>query len=291
MFSSVDLTSFLVQALIGLYKGSLYWILALGLVLIFGVVRVINFAHAAFYVTGSYLMYTFYTYTSNFIVSLIIAMIITGALGAIVEITIIRRVYKLETIYQLLATFGVALIANEAQKLIWGKGVVYISIPETLSRGVNFGGITINYYMALIIVIGLLLFIATIVFMNYTITGLRTRAVWRDPVMSEALGINTRLIYTLVFFTGTALAGLGGALTVPLISVGPGLADYLIVTAFIIVVIAGLGSITGAYIVAILVGVFSSILVLIVPELDIVILYIIAALILLFRPHGLFGER
>ncbi|MEM2349135.1 MAG: branched-chain amino acid ABC transporter permease [Acidilobaceae archaeon] len=127
--------------------------------------------------------------------------------------------------------------------------------------------------------------------MNYTITGLRTRAVWRDPVMSEALGINTRLIYTLVFFTGTALAGLGGALTVPLISVGPGLADYLIVTAFIIVVIAGLGSITGAYIVAILVGVFSSILVLIVPELDIVILYIIAALILLFRPHGLFGER
>ncbi|MEM4822779.1 MAG: branched-chain amino acid ABC transporter permease [Acidilobaceae archaeon] len=287
----MDLTSFLVQALIGLYKGSLYWILALGLVLIFGVVRVINFAHAAFYVTGSYLMYTFYTYTSNFIVSLIIAMIITGALGAIVEITIIRRVYKLETIYQLLATFGVALIANEAQKLIWGKGVVYISIPETLSRGVNLGGITINYYMALIVVIGLLLFIATIVFMNYTITGLRTRAVWRDPVMSEALGINTRLIYTLVFFTGTALAGLGGALTVPLISVGPGLADYLIVTAFIIVVIAGLGSITGAYIVAILVGVFSSILVLIVPELDIVILYIIAALILLFRPHGLFGER
>ncbi|MEM4770769.1 MAG: branched-chain amino acid ABC transporter permease [Acidilobaceae archaeon] len=287
----MDLTSFLVQALIGLYKGSLYWILALGLVLIFGVVRVINFAHAAFYVTGSYLMYTFYTYTSNFIVSLIIAMIITGALGAIVEITIIRRVYKLETIYQLLATFGVALIANEAQKLIWGKGVVYISIPETLSRGVNLGGITINYYMALIVVIGLLLFIATIVFMNYTITGLRTRAVWRDPVMSEALGINTRLIYTLVFFTGTALAGLGGALTVPLISVGSGLADYLIVTAFIIVVIAGLGSITGAYIVAILVGVFSSILVLIVPELDIVILYIIAALILLFRPHGLFGER
>lgn len=291
MFSSVDLTSFLVQALIGLYKGSLYWILALGLVLIFGVVRVINFAHAAFYVTGSYLMYTFYTYTSNFIVSLIIAMIITGALGAIVEITIIRRVYKLETIYQLLATFGVALIANEAQKLIWGKGVVYISIPETLGRSVDFGGITINYYVALIIVTGLLLFIATIVFMNYTITGLRTRAVWRDPVMSEALGINTRLIYTLVFFTGTALAGLGGALTVPLISVGPGLADYLIVTAFIIVVIAGLGSITGAYIVAILVGVFSSILVLIVPELDIVILYIIAALILLFRPHGLFGER
>lgn len=287
----MDLTSFLVQALIGLYKGSLYWILALGLVLIFGVVRVINFAHAAFYVTGSYLMYTFYTYTSNFIVSLIIAMIITGSLGAIVETTIIRRVYKLETIYQLLATFGVALIANEAQKLIWGKGVVYISIPETLSRGVNFGGITINYYMALIVVTGLLLFIATIVFMNYTITGLRTRAVWRDPVMSEALGINTRLIYTLVFFTGTALAGLGGALTVPLISVGPGLADYLIVTAFIIVVIAGLGSITGAYIVAILVGVFSSILVLIVPELDIVILYIIAALILLFRPHGLFGER
>jgi len=287
----VDLTSFLVQGLINLYKGSLYWILALGLVLIFGVVRVINFAHAAFYVTGSYLMYTFYTYTSNFIVSLIIAMIITGALGAIVEITIIRRVYKLETIYQLLATFGVALIANEAQKLIWGKGVVYISIPETLGRSVDFGGITINYYVALIIVTGLLLFIATIVFMNYTITGLRTRAVWRDPVMSEALGINTRLIYTLVFFTGTALAGLGGALTVPLISVGPGLADYLIVTAFIIVVIAGLGSITGAYIVAILVGVFSSILVLIVPELDIVILYIIAALILLFRPHGLFGER
>ncbi|MEM3831772.1 MAG: branched-chain amino acid ABC transporter permease [Sulfolobales archaeon] len=287
----MDLTPFLVQAFVGLYKGSLYWILALGLVLIFGVVRVINFAHAAFYVTGSYLMYTFYAYTGNFIASLLTTMILMGALGAIVEIAIIRRVYKLETVYQLLATFGVALIANEAQKLVWGKGVIYVSIPEILSRGVSVGGIIINYYMALIIVIGFLLFIAITIFMNHTLTGLRIRAVWRDPVMSEALGINTRLLYTLVFFIGTALAGLGGALTVPLISVGPGLADYLIVTAFIIVVIAGLGSITGAYIVAMVVGVFSSILILIVPELDIVILYIIATLILLFRPQGLFGER
>ncbi len=287
----MDLTPFLVQALTGLYKGSLYWILALGLILIFGVVRVINFAHAAFYVTGSYIMYTFYNHTGNFIISLIMAMVLTGALGVALEVTVIRRVYKLETIYQLLATFGIALIANEAQKLIWGKGVVYIPIPETLKGGVSVGGVILNHYMTLIIVAGFLLFIATILFMNNTVTGLRIRAVWRDPVMSEALGINTKLTYTLVFFIGTALAGLGGALTVPLISVGPGLADYLIVTAFIIVVVAGLGSITGAYIVSILVGVFSSILVLTIPELDIVVLYMIAALILLFRPQGLFGER
>lgn len=287
----MDLTPFLAQALAGLYKGSLYWILALGLILIFGVVRVINFAHAAFYVTGSYIMYTLYTYTGSFTMSLIAATLITGALGVALEVTVIRRVYKLETIYQLLATFGVALIANEAQKLIWGKGVIFIPIPEALRGGVGVGGIILNYYMTLIIVVGLSLFIVTILFMNNTITGLRIRAVWRDPVMSEALGINTRLTYTLVFFIGTALAGLGGALTVPLISVGPGLADYLIVTAFIIVVVAGLGSITGAYIVSILIGVFSSILVLTIPELDIVVLYMIAAFILLLRPQGLFGER
>lgn len=287
----MDLTPFLAQALTGLYKGSLYWILTLGLILIFGVARVINFAHAAFYVTGSYIMYTLYTYTGNFITSLVMSMLLTGLLGAALEITVIRRVYKLETIYQLLATFGVTLIANEAQKLIWGKGVIYIPIPESLRGGVSVGGIILNYYMILIIVAGLLLFIVTILFMNNTITGLRIRAVWRDPVMSEALGVNTSLTYTLIFSIGTALAGLGGALTVPLISVGPGLADYLIVTAFIIVVVAGLGSITGAYIMSILVGVFSSILILTIPELDIVVLYMIAAIILLFRPQGLFGER
>ncbi|MDM7275614.1 MAG: branched-chain amino acid ABC transporter permease [Thermoprotei archaeon] len=287
----MDLTPFLTQIFIGLYKGSLYWILALGLVLIFGVVRVINFAHATFYVTGSYMMYTFYMYTGNFILSLTMATLIAGALGVAFEVAVIRRVYKLETIYQLLATFAIALIFNEAQKLVWGKGVVYIPIPEALREGVSIGGVTLNYYMILIMVIGLLLFIIVILFMNNTIMGLRIRAVWRDPVMSEALGVSTRLIYTLVFFVGAALAGLGGALTVPLISVGPGLADYLIVTAFIVVVIAGLGSITGAYIISVLVGVLSSILVLITPELDIVILYMIAAFILLLRPQGLFGER
>jgi branched-chain amino acid transport system permease protein len=287
----MNLEAFLTQTLVGLYTGSFYWLLTLGLTLIFGVTRIVNFAHASFFVLGSYLMYTFYIYTNNFILSLFAATITTGLIGVIFEITLIRRVYKIEEMYQLLLTLGIALTLNESQKLIWGTTPKYINMPELISSGVSIGYTNISYYSIAVISIGLILFIIIHIVINKTLWGLKIRAVWRDNIMAQALKINPYLIYTTVFFIGIALAGFGGALMIILHPVGPGVGDHLIIYAFIIVVIASLGNITGAYIISLLIGVISSLATWLAPEIDIVIIYLITVIILLLRPGGLFGER
>jgi len=287
----MNLEAFLTQTLVGLYTGSFYWLLTLGLTLIFGVTRIVNFAHASFFVLGSYLMYTFYIYTNNFILSLFAATITTGLIGVIFEITLIRRVYKIEEMYQLLLTLGIALTLNESQKLIWGTTPKYINMPELISSGVAIGYTNISYYSIAVISISLILFIIIHIVINKTLWGLKIRAVWRDNIMAQALKINPYLIYTTVFFIGIALAGFGGALMIILHPVGPGVGDHLIIYAFIIVVIASLGNITGAYIISLLIGVISSLATWLAPEIDIVIIYLITVIILLLRPGGLFGER
>jgi branched-chain amino acid transport system permease protein len=287
----MNLEAFLTQTLVGLYTGSFYWLLTLGLTLIFSVTRIVNFAHASFFVLGSYLMYTLYIYTNNFILSLFAATITTGLIGVIFEITLIRRVYKIEEMYQLLLTLGIALTLNESQKLIWGTSPKYINMPELISSGVSIGYTNISYYSIAVISIGLILFIIIHIVINKTLWGLKVRAVWRDNIMAQALKINPYLIYTTVFFIGIALAGFGGALMIVLHPVGPGVGDHLIIYAFIIVVIASLGNITGAYITSLLIGVISSLATWLAPEIDIVIIYLITVIILLLRPGGLFGER
>jgi branched-subunit amino acid ABC-type transport system permease component len=287
----MNLEAFLTQTLVGLYTGSFYWLLTLGLTLIFGVTRIVNFAHASFFVLGSYLMYTFYIYTNNFILSLFTATITTGLIGVIFEITLIRRVYKIKEMYQLLLTLGIALTLNESQKLIWGTTPKYINMPELISSGVSIGYTNISYYSIAVISIGLILFTIIHIVINKTLWGLKIRAVWRDNIMAQALKINPYLIYTTVFFIGIALAGFGGALMIILHPVGPGVGDHLIIYAFIIVVIASLGNITGAYITSLLIGVISSLATWLAPEIDIVIIYLITVIILLLRPGGLFGER
>ena len=287
----IDLDTFLSQLVVGLFRGSLYWILAAGLTLIFGVTRILNFAHAAILVTGSYITYTIYVSTGSYVLAFLGAIIACGLLGAVTEVLLIRRVYGLDPLYQLLLTFGVTLVVNEAQKLVWGKGSVYVPTPEMLRGGVAVGAVTVSYYTVFVVIVGFLLLLALHYFINMTMMGLRLRAVWRDPVMSEVLGLNPKNYYTLVFFLGSAIAGLGGALLIPAITVGPGLGDHLIVLAFIVVVLAGLGNIVGSYITALAIGVTWSLLTLVTPELDIVILYLISALILMVRPQGLFGER
>jgi len=190
----MNLEAFLTQTLVGLYTGSFYWLLTLGLTLIFGVTRIVNFAHASFFVLGSYLMYTFYIYTNNFILSLFAATITTGLIGVIFEITLIRRVYKIEEMYQLLLTLGIALTLNESQKLIWGTSPKYINMPELISSGVAIGYTNISYYSIAVISIGLILFIIIHIVINKTLWGLKVRAVWRDNIMAQALKINPYLI-------------------------------------------------------------------------------------------------
>jgi branched-subunit amino acid ABC-type transport system permease component len=270
--------------------GSLYWLLAAGLTLIFGVSRVINFAHAAFFVLGGYIMFTFYIYTGSFLLSLIASAAVTGFIGVLFEITLIRRFYRTDPVLPLLLTFGIALVMNELQRIVWGKFPKYIDIPEFMRGYITIKDVNISYYALTIISIGFLVFILIHVIINMSLWGLKVRAIWRDHVIAQVLRVNPYAIYTSVFFLGTVLAGIGGSLIVALYPVGPGLGDYLIVYAFIVVVIAGLGNIAGAYATSLLIGILSSLAIWLIPEADILVVYSIAALILLIRPEGLFGE-
>jgi branched-subunit amino acid ABC-type transport system permease component len=190
-----------------------------------------------------------------------------------------------------LLTFGIALVLNEIQKLIWSTFPRYINIPELLRGSITIGFASISHYSLIVIGVGFIIFILLHIIINKTLWGLRARAVWRDKVVAQTLKINPYTIYTIVFFTGIALAELGGALMVILHPVGPGLGDHLIIYAFVIVVIAGLGNIVGTYVTSLLIGLISSLATWLTPEVDIVIVYSIATMALLLKPGGLFGEK
>jgi len=286
-----SLEAVLYQVFIGLYRGSYYWLMASGLSLIFGVTRVVNFAHAAFFVLGSYLAITFEAYTGYFWLSLAIATLLTGLAGLVSERLLVKPLYKVETIYQLLMTFAASLIINDVAKLVWGTTPLSARVPPEMRASFLLGDRTVLIYIPFVLVAGLLSLLLLYYLISRTLWGLKVRATWRDVNMAESLRINTQAVYSLTFFVGTALAGLGGGLMVPMIPVGPGLSDNLIVTAFIVVVIAGLGSFVGTYISALLIGVAESVLVLFLPEADIVLIYALMAAVLLVRPWGLFGEK
>ncbi|MEM1546930.1 MAG: branched-chain amino acid ABC transporter permease [Candidatus Methanomethylicia archaeon] len=285
------LESVLFQILIGVYRSSYYWLIASGLTLIFGVTRVVNFAHAAFFVLGGYLAFTFFNLTGNFWFSLAAATLTTGLIGIVVERLLLKPLYRVEVLYQLLMTFAISLIINDMSKIVWGLTAQSIPIPSWFKVQIPIFNRFFPAYYVFVIGSSFLTFILLYILINRTMWGLRIRATWRDLGMAECLKINTQRIYALTFLLGTALAGLGGALMIPVSPVGPGLGDHLIITAFIVVVIAGLGNLLGTYISAYIVGIAESVFILFVPEVDILLIYAIMALILMVRPWGLFGEK
>lgn len=287
----IDLQILLNQFFVGLFRGSEYWLIASGLALIFGVLRTINFAHATLLVLGGYLAFSFYTFfTGNLILTIVMATFIVGLIGAIIMRSLLKPLMKVDPIYQLLVTFAVVLILNNMAKIIWGGEPIYVSIPEVLSQPIA-QGVPVSGYMFFYIIAGVAVYILLLYMINRTLFGLKVRAVWRKPEISEALGINMDNIYTLVFSIGCAIAGFGGSLLVLYSPVIPGLGDSLIISAFVVVVLAGLGNITGTYISALLIGVLEALFAIIIPELDLLLIYLIMAIVLLIRPQGLFGER
>lgn len=287
----MDLTSIFYQLFVGLYRASIYWLIASGLTLIFGVLRVVNFSQATLLVLGSYLAYTFYTLTGSFWVSIPLAALSTGVVGLAIERIFLRPLYKIDATYQLLMTFAVSLIINDATKSIYGKLPISVPLPELLAMGLTFLGRVFPLYMILLIIAGLAVYIFILLIISKTMWGLHVRATWRRADMAESLGINTSVIYASVFFLGSLIAGFGGGLLIAFSPVTPGLGDLLIVSAFIVTVIAGLGHLTGAYIASILIGVSESMFTLYFPEADLLLIYLIMAISLLLRPQGIFGER
>jgi branched-subunit amino acid ABC-type transport system permease component len=279
------------QIITGLYRASIYWLIASGLTLIFGVLRVVNFAQATLLVLGGYMAFTFYAITGNFWISIPLSAISVGLIGLLSERLLLKPIYKVEATYQLLMTFAIALIINDLAKLTWGKLPVLVPLPDILKISVEIFGRSLILYVILIIVTGLAVYIAMALLINNTMWGLRVRATWRRPEIAESLRINTSTIYSSVFFLGCAISGMGGALMVAFSPVAPGLGDFLIVSAFIVTVIAGMGNLLGAYIASIIIGVSESLFTLYLPEIDLLLIYLIMAISLLLRPQGIFGER
>jgi branched-chain amino acid transport system permease protein len=267
------------------------FLVASGLSLILGVLGVVNFAHGSLYMLGAYFTYTLMIVTGNFGVSAILASIGVGILGVVVERVFIRRVYGAPLLFQLLLTYGFILVLDDAVKMIWGYQYHSIGLPETFRRPPwMIAGSVIPSYYVFTIVVGVVVAVALWLFLSRTRLGKIIVAAAHDVEMVSALGINVPLLFTAVFGIGAALAGLGGVMAGPVRSAFPGMGFSVVVESFIVVVIGGLGSVGGAFLGALLLGLFQSIGAVVFPNFEESLPFILMALVLIVRPQGLMGK-
>jgi branched-chain amino acid transport system permease protein len=272
----------------GVILGAIYVLLALGLNVILGLIGVINFAHAAFYMLGAYIAYQ-YTPDVGFLPAVVIAAVVVGLLGMVMERTVIRPLYSRIPEHSLLLTFGLTLVAVQVVRARWGDYAKSFAPPSFLFGSFSLGGYEFPKYRLFVVVITALVVGGVWVLLNKTNLGMVIRAGVLDAEMVGALGINVPLAFTLTFGLGSLLAGLGGAMVGPVTGLNPDMANSIIILAFVVVVIGGLGSLKGALIGAVVVSFVRTAGIQFFPELELAVLYLIAALVLLVRPTGLFG--
>ncbi|MBC8418383.1 MAG: branched-chain amino acid ABC transporter permease [Desulfobacterales bacterium] len=282
---------YVAQGIHGLAYGMVLFLLASGLTLIFGMMGILNLAHAAFFMLSAYFCYQVMVWTGNFWLSLLMAPIAAGLFGVLLERFLLRKVHAYGHIGELILTVGVMMVIMESVKVFWGTESLFISRPQFLDRLVNIWGLEYPAYRLFIIGLTLVVlgFLALILYK--TRLGMVVRAAVSDADMVNALGINVPLVFMFVFGMGTWLAGVAGVAIAPILTVFPGLADQIGMDAFIVVVVGGFGSLTGAFIVAIICGLLSSYGVQFVSQLAPVLMFIFMAVVLAFKPMGLFGER
>jgi branched-chain amino acid transport system permease protein len=282
---------YVAQAIHGLAYGMLLFLIASGLTLIFGMMGILNIAHAAFAMLAAYFTFTVWQLTGSFWLALIIAPLVAGFCGILTERFLLRPVHKQGHLAELLLTVGLLTMIVEIVKLFWGTESLVVPIPPSLNGLVEWSGLIYPVYRLFIIGITLLIlgFMAFILFK--TRLGMIVRAAVSDPDMVSALGINTPLVFMLVFGIGIWMAGVAGAVAGPLLTVFPGMADLLGMDAFVVVVVGGFGSLGGAFIVALFLGELNAYGIQFIPRLSPVLMFAFMALVLAFKPKGLFGER
>lgn len=296
------------QVLNGLQFGVMLFLMAAGLTLIFGVMGLINLAHGSLYMVGAFAAAAMAAWSGNFLLALMASLVAAAIFGAIIELTVIRRLYDRDHLDQVLATFALILIFSEATRWVFGSFPLFLDIPEVLKGTVMLpGGIEYSLYRLTIIAIGIVVAIGLFLLISKTRVGMRIRAGENDREMIAALGVDISVLYTLVFALGAALAGLSGALVGAIQSVEVGMGEPVLILAFVVIVIGGIGSIKGALAGAILVGltdtlgrtllpvVFSSFMdassaTTVGSALASMLIYILMAGVLLFKPTGLFGS-
>ncbi len=285
----------LVQLLNGISLGMIYVLMAIGLTIVFGMLNIINFAHGAVYAVGAYLAFSFSVmlgqWTGSFWVSIILAPIGTAFLGALIEVTLLRRMQNAEHEYQILLTFGAALILQELIIIIWGAIGKSLSMPKELAGMTDFGIFTFPDYRIFLIVFIAVICLVIWLLIEKTSYGSIIRAGTENRNMVNCLGIDIYKVFTGVFALGVGLAGLAGALSIPMRGAQPLMGDTILTLCFVVVVIGGMGSFTGAILGGLLVGVVESMMALVWPPGTMVSIFAAMALVILVRPKGLLGFK
>ena len=278
------------QVFTGLVLGMIFVLLAIGLSLIFGLMTVVNFAHGSLYMLGAYFGVFMFGFTKNFWLSLIIAPLMVGTVGLLIERFLIRRLYGRSPDDPLLLTFGLSLIIVEAVRMIWGKIGLTIDPPKALGAAVNLGFMNFPAYRLFVIAVTVAVLVAIWLFLERTNVGLIIRAGSRDPLMVRALGIDLSRIWLLVFGIGTGLAGLAGILAGPMRGVYAEMGVTMVIESFVVIVVGGMGSLVGAVVAGLLMGQVVGLTTYFAPALAEIMVFIAMAVVLLVRPSGLFGE-
>jgi len=287
----MDFATFLIQLLNGLQYGLLLFLIASGLTLIFGIMGVINLAHGSFYMVGAYLAFWLTGALGNFWIALPAGIVLAAVLGIALEWLLIRHLYRRDHLYQVLLTYGLILVFEELRSLLFGDDVHGLTVPAPLNFSIRLTD-TLSYpvYRLAMSAVCLVLALGMYLMISRTRLGMMIRAGSVNRDMVQALGINIGLLYRLVFALGVALAAFAGMLAAPAASVFPGMGNQVLIISFVVIVIGGLGSIRGALVAALLIGladVFGQVL---LPQISGMTVYLVMAAVLLWRPRGLFGS-
>ncbi|TPK96045.1 MULTISPECIES: branched-chain amino acid ABC transporter permease [unclassified Mesorhizobium] len=287
----IPIQALLGQLLVGLINGSFYAMLSLGLAVIFGLLRIINFAHGALYMLGAFIGYLLLMHLGiGYWPALVLVPLIVGLFGMAVERLALSRLYRLDPLYGLLFTFGLALVIEGVFRYYYGVSGNPYAVPTLLAGGTNLGFMFLPNYRGWVVVASLIVCIGTWLLIEKTRLGSYLRAATENPQLVQAFGVNVPLLLTLTYGLGAALAGLAGILAAPVYQVSPLMGSDLIIVVFAVVVVGGMGSILGAIVTGYMLGLAEGLTKVFYPEASNLVVFVIMVIVLLLRPAGLFGR-
>jgi branched-chain amino acid transport system permease protein len=288
----IPLQAFLAQLMLGLVNGAFYAMLSLGLAVIFGLLDIVNFAHGALYMLGAFAAYIMLDqFGINYWLALVLAPLIVGALGVVIERVFLKRLYGLDPLYGLLLTFGLALLFEGLFRELYGTSGQNYPVPELLSGATNLGFMVLPNYRAWVVLASLAVCLGTWFLIERTRLGAYLRAGTENAKLVQAFGVNVPMMVMLTYGGGAALAALAGVLAAPVIQVNPLMGSNLIIVVFAVVVIGGMGSILGSVITGLGLGVIEGFTRVFYPEASNVVVFVVMVIVLVVRPAGLFGKE
>jgi branched-chain amino acid transport system permease protein len=279
------------QTFNGLQLGVMLFLMAAGLTLVLGIMNLINLAHGSLYMLGAYFVAAFQVWTGSFFAAVLLALPVVALVGMLVELIVFRRLYRRDHLDQVLGTFGLILFFNELVAMIWGPQAIFVELPAALSGSVEImPGAPYPMFRLLILTVGLMVALLLYLIIHHSRLGMLIRAGASNREMAGALGIDIATVFTLVFGLGAALAGLAGMMAAPLLSVEVGMGEAILILVFVVIVIGGIGSVRGAFVAALLVGLVDTWSRILLPTgAGPMSIYLLMALVLFWRPRGLFA--